>query len=874
MVFHHFEVLLREDGEPWVLGRGAGGTTYKARDIRLQRPAALKVVAARLIKSESAKERFLAEAQTAASLHHPNLAAIHYFGEQDGDCFYAMEYVDGYTLEDLVSREGALDPEVALDIASQVAAALGVAHEAGLTHRDVKPANILLARTPDEQRRVKLIDFGLAASAGADPAETTGFAGTPLFASPEQLDEAQIDARSDVYSLGSTLFYMLCGRPPFVGSLSQVVTQHTLQPTPVDLISSAPREVIALVKRLMKKDPAHRPRSGSQARLEIDAVRRGLRTDQQSSALQWLSRHFSALRTLGSVEGGTLYSVTGNVGRESAILHLDHSADGLAAADRYRFALPRLQQLKGAVICRPDSLVEVADGLLVVGMAPEPSTRLLSVMRVRRLLPPPEALVILAPLAKALDEAHEQGLGIPNLGLRDIELLPPRDPKTQLLVWPNLIPRVDLLPVAQATRVDTSATIVGGSLVTSGRPSSDEGFAPSFIIASLTYEILGGMTAPTAGHYVPLPELSEEQNALLRSALGGISSDSRATDIVAGIFPNIMVPHGNLRDAAGVFNPRQKGEMDPVSVSSVENNYSDSPGKKRGSGRVAVDTSRRSKLWRRSLYAGLALVVLFFATMLLWPEVSSTVTTGVDAAPSTASQIRVSPTPETPVPTPAVARPAISEVAEKDLLASPQAPAPVLERQLDAPVERPDVSSDAPSRAVEEEKTAQMIQPARHYPKILSFEEALASANAGDAYSQAVLSLYFGFGYKTAKNELRSKEYAMESARQRNPLGIFRLGEMRRDGIAMAPNEKQASDLFKKALPSLASLEDDPYALAAVGRILELNGDTVGAKNYYVLSAEAGYGPAQLKCAELFAQEDRDAAARYRAMAAEQGLLP
>jgi TPR repeat protein len=183
-------------------------------------------------------------------------------------------------------------------------------------------------------------------------------------------------------------------------------------------------------------------------------------------------------------------------------------------------------------------------------------------------------------------------------------------------------------------------------------------------------------------------------------------------------------------------------------------------------------------------------------------------------------------------------------------------------------------SNNVPVPGLEEQPTAPPIRPARQHSKILSFDEALASANAGDAYSQAVVSLYFGSGYKTAKNELRSKEYAMESAKQRNPLGIFRLGEMRRDGIAMVRNPKQAADLFKKVLPSLTALEDDPYALAAVGRILELNGDFLGARNYYVMSAQAGYGPAQLKCAELFANEDPDAVRLYLEMAAEQGLLP
>jgi len=117
MKYHHFEILRGEDGELWVLGQGAGGKTYKARDTQLARLVALKVVTADAFRTPEAKERFVAEARTAASLHHPNIASIYYFGEQDGDCFYAMEFVDGCTLEELVQREGMLPPAAALDIA-------------------------------------------------------------------------------------------------------------------------------------------------------------------------------------------------------------------------------------------------------------------------------------------------------------------------------------------------------------------------------------------------------------------------------------------------------------------------------------------------------------------------------------------------------------------------------------------------------------------------------------------------------------------------------------------------------------------------------------------------------------------------------------
>jgi TPR repeat protein len=268
------------------------------------------------------------------------------------------------------------------------------------------------------------------------------------------------------------------------------------------------------------------------------------------------------------------------------------------------------------------------------------------------------------------------------------------------------------------------------------------------------------------------------------------------------------------------------------------------------------------------------LLVLVSAAIFLRPGDPPTTQGDSAVASGIQEQTPVRPVGETPAAAPADPGLARAEVSESVASSDQQDAAPLLATQQSGVMAQAEDSGNPPVPETAENPTTPPAQPVREYPKILSFEEALASANAGDAYSQAVVSLYLGLGYKTAKNELRSKEYAMESARQRNPLGIFRLGEMRREGVAMTPNQKQASDLFKKALPSLTALEDDPYALAAVGRILELNGDLLGARNYYVMSAHAGYGPAQLKCAELFAKEDPDAGERYRAMAAEEGLFP
>ena len=157
--------------------------------------------------------------------------------------------------------------------------------------------------------------------------------------------------------------------------------------------------------------------------------------------------------------------------------------------------------------------------------------------------------------------------------------------------------------------------------------------------------------------------------------------------------------------------------------------------------------------------------------------------------------------------------------------------------------------------------------------KLLPFEEALAGANAGDSYCQAVVSIYFALGYKTEKNDLRSKEYAMKSAKQLNPLGIYQLGVMRHEGIAMEQQRDQAMELFKKALPQLKKLDDDPYALAAVARITELQGgNSEEAEKLYRQAAGLGYGPAQLRLAQSFAGKDPSLEQVYRQMASEQGL--
>src|SRR3954470_4596673 len=201
VTFDHYELLTRGDGSLHELGRGAMGITYKAFDSNLRIPVALKVINVPDLTSEVARTRFVQEARAAAKLRHRHVASVFHLGVQSDTYFYAMEFIDGETVEALVKRRGPLPELVALRICLQVARALAAAEQHGLTHRDIKPSNLMLVHEDDEIC-VKVIDFGLAKSqlgedeeASAFSTPPSGFMGTPHYGSPEQLEEKEIDHR-------------------------------------------------------------------------------------------------------------------------------------------------------------------------------------------------------------------------------------------------------------------------------------------------------------------------------------------------------------------------------------------------------------------------------------------------------------------------------------------------------------------------------------------------------------------------------------------------------------------------------------------------------------------------------------------------------
>jgi len=237
------------------LGRGGMGIVYKAHEESLNRFVAIKVLGEHLTEDPGHVERFLREARSAASLNHPNIVQIYAVSEKDGRHFFAMEYVSGSSLQQILRTSGSLDSIQVAKIALQTASGLRAAHEQGIIHRDIKPANLLI----DDRGLVKIADFGLAlVTSGVSRLTATGmFMGTPGYLSPEQCLDQDPDHRTDIYSLGVTLYEALSGKVPFTADSPLALLRQIVEVEPPDLGQLKPEvdhELRILVARMMAKD--------------------------------------------------------------------------------------------------------------------------------------------------------------------------------------------------------------------------------------------------------------------------------------------------------------------------------------------------------------------------------------------------------------------------------------------------------------------------------------------------------------------------------------------------------------------------------------------------------------------------------------------
>jgi serine/threonine-protein kinase len=308
---HHIAVLRQQANEARRLGQyqlrrrlGAGGMgeVYLARHALLRRPCALKLIRPERAGDAGHLRRFEREVQATAALTHPNTVQIFDYGHaEDGTFYYAMEYLPGLNLEQLVKGHGPLPPERVLHLLRQVCGALYEAHAVGLIHRDIKPSNIITCERGGVPDVAKLLDFGLVRSRDADPdhlSQEGTMAGTPAYMAPEQAEgKKELDARGDLYSLGAVGYYLLTGQPPFVrpSPLQTVIAHLCDMPTPPDrLRADVPADLQAVVLRCLEKDPARRfPDARSLDTALAGCHAAGLWTEDRAAAW-WRSQTASA----------------------------------------------------------------------------------------------------------------------------------------------------------------------------------------------------------------------------------------------------------------------------------------------------------------------------------------------------------------------------------------------------------------------------------------------------------------------------------------------------------------------------------------------------------------------------------------------------
>ncbi|MEO8704031.1 MAG: serine/threonine-protein kinase [Kofleriaceae bacterium] len=334
------------------LGQGGFGVVFRAHDASLDREVALKFLTQEASSSPQILQRFLQEARSAAKIQHPGIVTVYECGqlvEANNAAYIAMELLDGESLTDRLARSGRMPAEEAMEITRQVASALEAAHRANIVHRDLKPDNIFLVRDPAviNGERIKVLDFGIAklgrTATSSVQTQSMQVFGTPRYMSPEQCKSAaQVDHRSDIYTLGVILFELVCGRAPFNGAPGELIAQHVLvdAPAPSQFAPDLPPELEALIVAMLAKEPDDRPATMAaiQRALELSGgitpgVAPTLLPGQLVSASYSRPRPPTRPGPVGSINPTTLGgAASSSVVRRRAASHKKHVLFALAGA--------------------------------------------------------------------------------------------------------------------------------------------------------------------------------------------------------------------------------------------------------------------------------------------------------------------------------------------------------------------------------------------------------------------------------------------------------------------------------------------------------------------------------------------------------------
>ncbi len=553
--YGNFEVLARADGAPELLGGGSFGKTYKARHVFLDQVVALKVISEKFAHDKNAKERFLREARVVHGLRHPNIAQVIDFGEANNTLYYAMEYCEGGSLEDLVKRTGPLDPETVLLLAQQLTEALECSHRRGFIHRDVKPANVMLA-DKSESLVLKLVDFGLVKPIVQDNERMASLTldgqnfFTPLFASPEQVMEEELDARSDLFSLGMTLWFLLKGTAPETGSTAVIMAKRlSADSYRPQLPAALPAKLSFILQKLLEKDKANRFASATdalQAILSEDPVLGTPSAPGQASSgglgdaegldpgatqvfeappiSKRLADRYQIGDKIGRSSLGNIYrgNKTGDV-RPVAITVLDDALrEDPERMDRLREAVTQVTQAAHESICEVYGL-EAFDDAEILVREWSGGISLQNVIKSRGSIPFAEAILPLRVIAAGVDFATTAGLSGVRLAPDEIYFQPADGSlefpdadallTTNLRQWPPFRIRLTPILLEDEAAQDISMTLSAQSI---GSPRVEFG--------SLLYRLVAGMQVKFAarvnrGSYIRTSGLSEEGNWVLSGCI-------------------------------------------------------------------------------------------------------------------------------------------------------------------------------------------------------------------------------------------------------------------------------------------------------------------------------------------------------------------